>query len=257
MALSERIRGIRKHRKLTQTEMATELGITQTSLSQLEAGKNGISYEVFKALCERFDVDPTWLMDGVGEMYRSANATKKTGSVMPLVVTVESDGDENIVLVNAKAAAGYLQHQQDPEYMASLPSFRLPGYYGKTYRAFEVQGSSMLPAIVPGDILIGSYEDALSHIRNGSLYIIVLHDGSIVVKRVRASGFNRFELSSDNKEYQPYEVSAEEIAQVWQVEGRITREFARPDTNIQNGLTSLEQRLIDLERKMNSTGNNN
>jgi hypothetical protein len=85
----------------------------------------------------------------------------------------------------------------------------------------------------------------------------VLHDGSIVVKRVRASGFNRFELSSDNKEYQPYEVSAEEIAQVWQVEGRITREFARPDTNIQNGLTSLEQRLIDLERKMNSTGNNN
>ncbi len=78
--------------------MATELGITQTSLSQLEAGKNGISYEVFKALCERFDVDPTWLMDGVGEMYRSAHTAKKIGSVMPLVVTVESDGDENIVV---------------------------------------------------------------------------------------------------------------------------------------------------------------
>ncbi|MCK6641831.1 MAG: helix-turn-helix domain-containing protein [Bacteroidia bacterium] len=248
MTLAQRIKNLRKELGLNQTEFATRIGITQTSLSQLEGEKNGISYDVFKAIVSEFNVNPVWLMDGVGTMYSSENAASISRGAIPLVVQVDKDDEENIVMVDRKAAAGYLQHQQDPDFISKLPSFRLPGFYGKSFRAFEITGDSMLPGINPGDMIVGSYVESLNEIRNGSVYIVVTHDGSIVAKRVTALGNDIYELKSDNAVYEPYAVKAEDIAQIWKAESRITKKFEAPAGN--ERLSSLEQRLIELERKL-------
>ena len=248
MTLAQRIKNLRKELGLNQTEFATRIGITQTSLSQLEGEKNGISYDVFKAIVSEFNVNPVWLMDGVGTMYSSENASSVSSGAIPLVVQVDNDDEENIVMVDRKAAAGYLQHQQDPDFISKLPSFRLPGFYGKSFRAFEITGDSMLPGINPGDMIVGSYVESLNEIRIGSVYIVVTHDGSIVAKRVTALGNDIYELKSDNAVYEPYAVKAEDIAQVWKAESRITKKFEGPAGN--ERLSSLEQRLIELERKL-------
>lgn len=248
MTLAQRIKFIRKSLDLSQTIFAAEIGITQTSLSQIEGGKNGISYDVYKAIIQRFNIDPLWLMDGEGEMQRSTAAQQRSGSVIPLVVTVGNDGEENIVVVDRKAAAGYLRGAEDPHYFEKLPSFRLPGFYGRTYRAFEITGNSMHPGIHPGDLLVGAYEEALTHIRNNDIYIVVLHDGSIVAKRVRALASSSYELVSDNAEYTPYTVNAADIAQIWHVQARITRQLEQPGAI---RFDSLEQRLSQLERQLN------
>lgn len=250
MTLAQRIKNLRKELGLNQTEFATRIGITQTSLSQLEGEKNGISYDVFKAIVSEFNVNPVWLMDGIGTMYATENSTATTASrgAIPLVVQVDQDDEENIVMVDRKAAAGYLQHQQDPDFISKLPSFRLPGFYGKSFRAFEITGDSMLPGINPGDMIVGSYVESLNEIRNGSVYIVVTHDGSIVAKRVTALGNDIYELKSDNAVYEPYAVKAEDIAQIWKAESRITKKFEAPAGN--ERLSSLEQRLIELERKL-------
>lgn len=248
MTLAQRIKNLRKELGLNQTEFATRIGITQTSLSQLEGEKNGISYDVFKAIVSEFNVNPVWLMDGVGTIYSSENASSVSRGAIPLVVQVDKDDEENIVMVDRKAAAGYLQHQQDPDFISKLPSFRLPGFYGKSFRAFEITGDSMLPGINPGDMIVGSYVESLNEIRNGSVYIVVTHDGSIVAKRVTALGNDIYELKSDNAVYEPYAVTAEDIAQVWKAESRITKKFEGPAGN--ERLSSLEQRLIELERKL-------
>lgn len=248
MTLAQRIKNLRKELGLNQTEFATRIGITQTSLSQLEGEKNGISYDVFKAIVSEFNVNPVWLMDGVGTMYSNENASSVSRGAIPLVVQVDKDDEENIVMVDRKAAAGYLQHQQDPDFISKLPSFRLPGFYGKSFRAFEITGDSMLPGINPGDMIVGSYVESLNEIRNGSVYIVVTHDGSIVAKRVTALGNDIYELKSDNAVYEPYAVKAEDIAQIWKAESRITKKFEAPAGN--ERLSSLEQRLIELERKL-------
>jgi transcriptional regulator with XRE-family HTH domain len=246
MTLAQRIKIIRKQLGMSQTEFANDIGITQTSLSQIEGEKNGISYDVYKAIVGKFNVDPLWLMDGTGEMYISNDAKRKSGA-LPLVVQVANDEEENIVMVDRKAAAGYLQGQSDPDYIAKLPSFRLPGFYGKTFRAFEITGDSMLPGIHPGDMLVGGYVEELAHIKKGNVYIVVLHDGSIVSKRVIPLGNDVFELRSDNQAYDAYAVKAEDIGQVWQVEARITKDIPKPDDN---RLLELEMRLKDLEKKI-------
>lgn len=270
MTLAQRIKNLRKELGLNQTEFAQKIGITQTSLSQIEGEKNGISYDVFKAIVASFNVNPMWLMDGIGSMLSSLGSAAQDDkrAVLPLVVQVSNDDEENIVMVDKKAAAGYLQHQQDPEYISKLPSFRLPGYYGKTYRAFEITGDSMLPGIVPGDMIVGSYVESLKDIHIGSVYIVVLDDGSIVAKRITARVNDYFELKSDNEAvYAPYSVKASSIAQLWKAESRITKEFSLPssfgvastdrsrgaqDNNSgeESKMSSLEQRLRDLERKL-------
>jgi phage repressor protein C with HTH and peptisase S24 domain len=181
-------------------------------------------------------------------MYSNENAASTSRGAIPLVVQVDKDDEENIVMVDRKAAAGYLQHQQDPDFISKLPSFRLPGFYGKSFRAFEITGDSMLPGINPGDMIVGSYVESLNEIRNGSVYIVVTHDGSIVAKRVTALGNDIYELKSDNAVYEPYAVKAEDIAQIWKAESRITKKFEAPAGN--ERLSSLEQRLIELERKL-------
>jgi phage repressor protein C with HTH and peptisase S24 domain len=246
MTLSQRIKLIRKTLDLSQTIFAAEIGITQTSLSQIESGKNGISYDVYKAIISRFKVDPFWLMEGTGEMFRKPE-TQRAGSALPLVVTVSDDGDENIVVVDRKAAAGYLRGSEDPTYFEKLPAFRLPGFYGKTYRAFEISGDSMQPGIRPGDFLVGGYEEALAHIRSNDIYIAVLHDGSIVAKRIVPLADNDFEFRSDNPEFAPYKVNAADIAQLWHADARITKQLDAPGDN---RFENLEQRLARLEKQI-------
>ncbi len=247
MTLAQRIKIIRKQLGMSQTEFANDIGITQTSLSQLEGEKNGISYDVYKAIVEKFDVNPSWLMDGNGEMYRSADSNKKS-SALPLVVQVGNDEEENIVMVDKKAAAGYLQGQSDPDYVGKLPSFRLPGFHGKTFRAFEISGDSMTPAIHPGDLLVGAYEEKLEHIKKGDVYIVVTQDGSIVAKRVSSLGDHKYELRSDNETYEPYAVNASDIVQIWHVQARITKKLSKQNEG--DRLSHMEQRLLDLEKKM-------
>lgn len=246
MTLSQRIKLIRKTLDMSQTIFAAEIGITQTSLSQIESGKNGISYDVYKAIIHRFKVDPFWLMEGIGEMFRT-EASQRTSSALPLVVTVGEDGDENIVVVDRKAAAGYLQGVHDPTYFEKLPAFRIPGLYGRTYRAFEVTGESMQPGIRSGDLLVGGYEESLTHVRSNDVYIVVLQDGSIVAKRMRPLQGQAYELSSDNVEFAPYTITATDIAQLWHVDARITRQIDGPGAN---RFESLEQRLSRLERRI-------
>ncbi len=259
MTLAQRIKNLRKELGLNQTEFAQRIGITQTSLSQIEGEKNGISYDVYKSIVNEFKVEAMWLMDGVGTMFvsfDSAQDDKRSRNVLPLVVQVGSDEEENIVMVDKKAAAGYLQHQQDPEFIANLPAFRLPGYRGKTFRAFEISGDSMLPGIVSGDMIVGSYVESLTDIKSGNVYIVVTHDGSIVAKRVTFLGNDSYELKSDNTVYEAYAVKAEDIAQVWKAESRITRELPAPASRETaqddkgEKFSQLEQRLLDLERKM-------
>jgi SOS-response transcriptional repressor LexA len=262
MTLAQRIKNLRKELGLNQTEFAQRIGITQTSLSQIEGEKNGISYDVYKSIVNEFKVAPMWLMDGIGSMFVSldsadfGSAQSDKRSALPLVVQVGSDEEENIVMVDKKAAAGYLQHQQDPEFIAKLPAFRLPGYRGKTFRAFEITGDSMLPGIVSGDMIVGSYVEELTDIKSGNVYIVVTHDGSIVAKRVSFLGNNAYELKSDNTVYEAYAVKAEDIAQVWKAESRITRELSAPSSfdsaqdDKAEKFSQLEQRLLDLERKM-------
>lgn len=67
--MEKRIKEVRKTLKLTQVEFAETLGITNASISKIEAGINTPSEQTIKSICREFNVSYLWLTTGAGEMF--------------------------------------------------------------------------------------------------------------------------------------------------------------------------------------------
>lgn len=172
--------------------------------------------------------------------------------IVPVVVTIDSHGRDNITLVPVKARAGYLLGYGDPQYIKKLPVYRLPGLNNGTFRAFEVEGLSMYNTFSPGDIVIGSYVELAQHCRDERVYIFVTKDDGILIKRAinRAEKEGKFILKSDNitdrDQYPVTVLPVDKIAEIWYVEAVLSKNLRAP-SSIYGRLTDLEARMAILE----------
>lgn len=64
--MNNRIKLIRKRADLSQDEFGKKIGITKSSVSLLESGKNNPSDQTIKLLCSEFGVNEDWLRTGAG-----------------------------------------------------------------------------------------------------------------------------------------------------------------------------------------------
>lgn len=66
--IGQRIKSARKLRQRSQKWLAEEVGVTQSSVSEWETGKSGLTVENLSALAKVLDVNFEWLATGRGEM---------------------------------------------------------------------------------------------------------------------------------------------------------------------------------------------
>ncbi len=66
--MKNRIKKIRKDSKLTMEQFGSKIGITKSSVSLLESGKNSPSAQTIRLICQEFDINEEWLRTGQGEM---------------------------------------------------------------------------------------------------------------------------------------------------------------------------------------------
>lgn len=70
MNISERVRFLRKEQlHLTQEALGEPLGLTRANIANIEAGRVAVTERVVLALCEKFNVNETWLRTGEGEIF--------------------------------------------------------------------------------------------------------------------------------------------------------------------------------------------
>ena len=67
--MNERVKAIRKHFKLNQTQFGEKIGLKQRSIADIERGRNSLTKRNFDNICRTFDVNPDWLKTGNGEMF--------------------------------------------------------------------------------------------------------------------------------------------------------------------------------------------
>lgn len=223
--IGERIRLLLFRHDMTQAGLAQKVGVSQSAISQMISGKNHPSSDLIAAISREFDVNINWLLLGEGAMYKS-----EMGGGLK-AVTVDSAGRPNIVLVPVKAQAGYALERLQPEYLSELPAFQLPlaRLRQGEYRAFEIDGDSMEPTLMPGDVVVCSALEDPRWVRDRALYVFVLDD-DVLVKRAfkNHSRPDRLTLVSDNEYYPPYEFAYAELREVWRVEARITFDLPTP-----------------------------
>jgi len=160
----------------------------------------------------------------------------------------------DIQLVPVKAAAGYLAGYGDPEFLDELNTFTLPMLAPGTYRAFEIVGDSMLPT-TSGSVIVGEKVDDIEDVKSNQTYIVVSKNEGIVYKRVMKNNRskNRLTLVSDNTAYQPYQVSAEDVIEVWKAEMILSKANTqqRWDVNqLANLVSNLQEQVTVLKKKM-------
>ncbi len=87
MNFGQRLKAARKYAGLTQTQLATKVGMDQTTISDLERGKSSSS-SFCASIARACGVDPLWLETGQGDMrpQESTNPTDTGGNVEPLQV---------------------------------------------------------------------------------------------------------------------------------------------------------------------------
>lgn len=67
--IGDRIKELRKDKKMTQQEFCKQIGVKQPSLAAIESGRNNPSDQTIFAICKAFLVSEKWLRSGEGEPY--------------------------------------------------------------------------------------------------------------------------------------------------------------------------------------------
>ncbi len=241
----KRFTDLRRELGYTQAEFAALLGVSNTT-ADIERGRTRLSGKVVATLLKEFKVNPLWLFGESEQQYIEASNT----SVIPKVVTVDTSDQENMVLVNAKAAAGYPQNIHDTSWYRQLPAFDLPipEFRNATYRGFQVEGDSMLPNLKPGDWVLARAVEDINEINPNKIYVIVLHDSVMVKKIERPPNSRKILLISLNESYPPYEIETYQIQELWQVSSKIT--FGVDATTESGLLRQLQQSMEDLKKQL-------
>lgn len=68
MTEGERIKQIRKNNGMTLEQFGDILGVTGTTVSRIENGKRNVTEQMHKSICREFNINPTWLETGEGNM---------------------------------------------------------------------------------------------------------------------------------------------------------------------------------------------
>ncbi len=251
--INKNLRFLRNREGLTQREFAERLGLKQATLGAYEEGRATPPLTVISEAARLFKISLDNLINAElnalpEKSWRISGRPKKE----VLAITVDIHNRENVELVTQKASAGYMSGFQDPEFVKDLPKISIPVLpKNRTYRAFEIQGDSMLP-VQPGSIIFAEYVEDLGAIRNGKLYILVTRHDGIVFKRVFnfAGQESKLLLVSDNRVYDPYGIDAADIFEVWAAKAFFSSQF--PDAETAESAPLAEQlalQVLQLQRR--------
>lgn len=286
--LASNLKFYRKKRGKTQEETALALGLSRSTYANYEVGGNEPSIGTIIEISKFLDIstDDLLLRDAASvqlnerasgnlkgqnvqpNVQPSVQLTVKKGGgqpgdttgknpvfsgTAPKVVTIDLTGEENAVFVPVKARAGYLVGYGDPEFIRHLEGFKIIGTRHRTYRIFEIEGNSMFNTFADRD-RVNAYWVSISDIRDDRVYVLVTKNDGILIKRC----INRYQdgkviCTSDNNhrgEYPPIIVDVYDIAEVWYVEERSTRQLGRPG-EIYKRMVDMEAEVILMRQELN------
>ena len=249
--ISANLKYLRKKKGLTQQQFADAIGIKRSLVGAYEEDRAEPKYELLNKIATfyEFSMDE-FINEEINDKWKPKLKSQGT-NLRVLSISVDKDDNENIELVPVKASAGYLNGFSDPEYIRELPKFQLPlpSLKQGTFRAFEITGDSMLP-IQPGSIIVGEYLDNWNDVKTGETYVIISRNEGVVYKRAgnRFKENKELKLISDNKVYDPYQIAAEDILEIWKAKAYFSSSL--PDPTPEPTIETLSTMMAQMQKSL-------
>lgn len=113
----------------------------------------------------------------------------------------------------------------------------------------------MLPT-PSGSVIVGEKVDDLEEVKNSNTYVVLSKNDGVVYKRIMKNNRlrNKLTLISDNPQYEPYNVSTEDVLEVWKAVYIMQKANTTPrwDVNQLAGMVNnLQEQVSTLKRKLN------
>ena len=219
----------------TDAKLARVLRLTHQSISIWR--QKGIPGKRLKEICQDQKILMDWLLTGEGPMRREGGLRKGSErskireeggryllpappvkSIIPESKGPDPENFEFIPLAEAYLSAGegaFVISEEIRQYYA-FPKSWLKRLATSPRNLFlmAVKGPSMEPGFMDGDIVM--VDTGVKYVYGGYVYALGLAD-TIVIKRLELIPAGLVRIISDNKEYPPQEVYAEEIRIIGQV----------------------------------------
>lgn len=242
------IRHLRTLKQISQERFADDLGWSRSMVGSYEEGRSEPPIDRLIDLSKYFRIPIDILVKN--DLRRATDTSFiEVGSKRVLFpVTVDQDNEDLIEIVPAKASAGYLDGYDDPEYIEQLQKIKLPFLPTGTHRAFPIKGDSMLP-VKDGSFIVARFVEDVREVKDGRTYIVLTKNDGLVYKRL----YNHIEdrqsllLRSDNKAYQPFEVSIEEVLELWEFTCCInTQEYDEKELKLSSIMSMFQELKVEL-----------
>lgn len=211
MTVKDRIKAFCKAEKTTVSAFESSIGVAN---GYVNAISKSIGIDKIQTILEKFPkLSIEWLLTGRGDMYREDS----------IPVATHTNSNEGIPLIPLSAMAGALTGEQSVlEY--ECERYVVPAFSGADF-LISVKGNSMNPTYNSGDIV------ACQRVPMSGLffqwnkpYVLDTAQGAIIKRIKPGSDKQHILIVSDNKEYDPFELSYEDIYNVALVIGVIRLE---------------------------------
>lgn len=115
--MKERFKMLRLSLKLSQEEFGRRLGVTKSTISNIETGRFNLTDSMIKLICSEFTLREQWLRTGNGEMYSEVSIDEKYKKAAKAI----SDGDSDLDRIVQRTLIYY--YEMDPESKAALLNY--------------------------------------------------------------------------------------------------------------------------------------
>ena len=193
---SQRIKEIRKLRGMTQSALASSLGVTQQAVGKWEKGASAPDPQTVAALSEKLGVSADYLL-GCDEAPKAA-INRQTAFHVP---------QEHMIPVIGTVRAGYGALAFTEDYGYEPANVKDPD----SYFYLIVKGDSMEPRISDGDYALVHRQPTLE---NGDLGVVVFGEGEGTLKKYVERG-NSVVLQPFNAAYKQQIIAGEDLQNLY------------------------------------------
>lgn len=144
---------------LNPTNLSKEVNVSRQGLYDIvnpNKPKVGISKNLARKISEKYPVNEAYLLTGIGNLLITNDTKKEVGPVLVELKEKTYPNQLAVKVVSSKARAGYSEAYYSDEYLEDMPTILIEAdepHKGR-YLAFEVDGDSMEPDYLPGDVVI-------------------------------------------------------------------------------------------------------
>ena len=186
MTLYDRIKDLRKKRKISQEELAKMTGYTdRSSIAKIEKGKVDLSETKIQLFATALNTTPAYLMGWEEEI-----KTNPQGIKIPVLGAVPAG-------IPITAIEDIIDYEEIPQSWSNQGDF-----FG-----LRIKGNSMYPKLENGDVVIVKKQSTAD---NGDVVIAMVNGDDATCKRYKRMDAGIM-LTSDNSEYSPMFYTNEQI----------------------------------------------